>query len=137
MHKFYVLRNDLYNRKYRASLPGITELYRRGLNGETSTNPHFALLAEDLLAENYYYLRRYDDARRLYSGLMPRIEKEMKDDFRRAWAYVHYARVLRATKEFELAEEMLEKAHRLDDDYSRLVISREKFILNKRREEAT
>jgi len=55
----------------------------------------------------------------------------MEDRFRRAWIYIDYQRCLRELKEYKLAEAMLKKAEDADDDYTRIIIEREKFILKK------
>jgi tetratricopeptide (TPR) repeat protein len=90
--------------------------------------PYLIYLTIDLEAQVQYRRRDFESAEKTYRVLSNNIS-HIKDDFRRDWVYIHYARVLRARKKWEEAEEMLEKAKSSGDEYTNLIVEREMFIV--------
>lgn len=129
MYKHIHAQNLLYSRQYQQSLSKTKVLKHLIDSGAKSVNPDLLFLVTDLLAENYYYIHDFTMAKNIYEELAPHIDK-IEDDFERSWVYIHYARCLRAIGEYSMAEEMLKEAHDLDDDYTRLIIEREKYVLS-------
>ncbi|RMH78558.1 MAG: tetratricopeptide repeat protein, partial [Calditrichaeota bacterium] len=130
---YHIARNYLGSRRFSRSLRLTLELLREIEAGKRSTNPDFPFLVQALLGRTYHALGRLRRAREAFEAIIPRLNK-MEDEFRRAWIYIHYARCLRNLGEYDLAEKMLNKAHSLDDDYTRVILEREKFILRQRRQ---
>ncbi|MGH1363965.1 MAG: hypothetical protein ACRBF0_10440 [Calditrichia bacterium] len=124
-------RNNLFSREFKKSAELADELAARIAAGERSNNPDFELLVQDLIAQNHYYGRRYSKAETVYGAMRKNIGK-MKDEFRRSWIYINYNRCLRQLNEFELAKKMLDNAHKLEEEYTRIIISRERFLLKKK-----
>lgn len=129
MYKQVIARNFLYSRQYKESLEKTRELQRLFASGTVYHNPDIPFLIEDLLAQNYYYINDYRRAKQVYDQLAPRMG-EIEDDFQRSWVYIHYARCLRAVGEVASAEKMLNHAGSLDDDFTRLIIEREKYLIS-------
>lgn len=127
-YKLIYIRNMLYNRQQQASLQNALKLKKEADATVNNVNPDIPYLVTDLLAENYYFSRQYRLAKELYSGIEPDLPK-MEDEFRRAWIYIRYARCLRALGDYDRAEKMLNRAHKFDDDFTRIIISREKYLL--------
>jgi tetratricopeptide (TPR) repeat protein len=126
-HQIYA-RNLLYSRNFNESLTIARRLQEMLSKGIEDKNPDLPLLVTDLIGENYYYTHKYSQAKKYYESISSKISK-MNDEFRRAWVYIHYARCLVKTGEYNLAEEMLDKAHELDEEFTRITISRERYIL--------
>ena len=103
-----------------------------------SKNPDMRFLIMDLLAENYYYAKDYRLALQIFNEIAPDMD-DIKDEYQRSWIHIHYARCLRNVADYEKAEKMLKEAHDLDDDFTRLIIEREKYIISqsKQRKEKT
>jgi len=51
----------------------------------------------------------------------------MRDDFHKCWIRIHYGRMLRTQNELAAAQKVFESVSS-DDDYTTLIISREKFV---------
>ncbi len=138
MHKQIYAQNLLYSRQFEKSLHKAKELKSLLDSGAKSRNPDIPFLIIDLLAENYYYQKDYRLAKQLYDEIASNLG-EIEDDFERSWIHIHYARCLRKTGNYEYAEQMLDEAKDLDEDFTRLIIEREKFILSqaKQRDEKT
>jgi len=130
MVRYFMARNLLYSRQFDAGLKAVQKLMTEVRNGARSNNPDFPFLVSDLLGENYYYTGRKPQARKIYAALIPQLNK-MEDDFRRAWIYIHYGRALRDLGYYDLARKMFNKADDVDEDYTRLIVSREKYVLKK------
>lgn len=131
MHTWHMARNNLFSREFGKSSEKATMLSARLDAGEKSLNPDFPFLLKDLVAQNHYYARRYQKAADTFAALEKDLDK-MEDPFRRAWIYIHYNRTLRALNKFELAGKMLDKAHKIKEEYTRIIISRERFLLKQK-----
>lgn len=138
MYKEIYARNLLYSRQFAQGLTKAKALKEELDSGAKSRNPDTRFMINDLLAENYYYQREFDLANQLYREIADKLGK-IDDDYQRAWIRIHYARSLRDTGDYEAAEKLLNEAQDLDEDFTRLIIEREKFILSqsKQRNEKT
>jgi tetratricopeptide (TPR) repeat protein len=129
MYKEIYARNLLYSRQFEKGLIQAKALKKEFDSGARSRNPNISFMIIDLLAENYYYQKEFGLAKQLYDGIAPNFN-DIEDDYQRAWIRIHYARCLRDTGDYELAEKMLDKAHDLDEDFTRLIVERERYILS-------
>ena len=132
-YRYFVAQNLLYSRQFDKGMKAARELMGDIEKGKTSSNPDLPFLVADLLGENYYYSGRRQKAREIYQALIPKLGN-MEDKFRRAWIYLHYGRLLRSLGYYEQAKDMFNKAGDVDDDYTRLIVSREKYMLEKLKE---
>ena len=126
-------RNLLYNRNYQNSLKKALELKARIKSLNNFENPNQPYLIVDLIAENYFFQRQFRLAKETYNEIIPYLDK-MEDEFRKSWIYIHYAKCLRELGDYNTAEKMLNYAHKYDDDFTRLIISREKYLVNQLKE---
>ena len=101
-------------------------------NGKQSANPDFGTAVDELLGYIHYFKRDYKTAKQIYDQAYPRILK-MRDPFERAWALMHYQRCLRQSGDYDKAEEILDKIDDIDENYTKLIVEKERFILNKKR----
>jgi len=121
-------RNLLYSRHFDESMTIARRLQEMLSKGIEAKNPDLVFLVTDLIGENHYYTHKYSQAKKYYESISAKISK-MNDEFRRSWVYIHYARCLVKTGEYDLAEKMLDKAHELNEEFTRITISRERYIL--------
>ncbi len=133
MIDFIRAENWLASRQFSKSRELAARIEAKLAKGAVPANPDLPRMTLALLADNEMVRGRLNTARKLYEQSLQTISK-MRDQFRKAWIYIRYARCLRALKEYDLAERMFGKARALKDDYTRIIIEREKFILKKRRE---
>jgi tetratricopeptide (TPR) repeat protein len=133
MHKEIYARNLLYSRQFDKGLEKALELKYLFDIGETSKNPDMRFLIMDLLAENYYYGKDYQLALKVYKEIAPDMD-DIEDDYQRSWIHIHYARCLRKVSDYDNAEKMLKEAHDLDDDFTRLIIERERYIIGQEKQ---
>jgi tetratricopeptide (TPR) repeat protein len=138
MYKEIYARNLLYSRQFEKAMDKALELKHLADSGRVSKNPDMRFLIDDLLAENYYYARDYQLALRFYNEIAPDMN-DIEDDYQRSWIHIHYARCLRNIGDYDAAEKMLNEARDLNEDFTRLIIEREKYILSqsKQRNEET
>ena len=129
MQRYILARNLKVQRRYMESRQAATAIHRSLFNGTPSTNPDLRFLVIALLGENAYHLEEYQLAKRLYQQIHPDLD-DMKDRFRCAWIYLNYGRCLSKLGDKEAAAKMFDKAHKMEDDYTRLVIEKERFLLN-------
>jgi len=135
MYKEIYARNLLYSRQFEKGLIRAKALKKESDSGARSQNPNVPFMIIDLLAENYYYQKKYGLAKQRYDEMAPDFDK-IEDDYQRAWIRIHYARCLRDTGDYDAAEKMLNKAHDLDEDFTRLIIEREKYILGQSKQKS-
>lgn len=129
--RYFVALNDLGSRQFGRSLAAARALQAELAAGKKSVNSYLPLLVGDLLARNLYIQRQFTPARTVYESILPAVEK-MDDDYRRSWIFIHYGRLLREMKAYAEAKKYFEKAHKLDDDFTRLIVEREKFLTEKK-----
>ncbi len=101
--------------------------------GKVITNPYLPFLIRDVQAKLAFQNGQIQYSRELYAQMINNVGK-LKDDFQTAWIYISYARVLRELRDWDQSQKMLEKAGSTNDEYTRLIIEREKYILKNRRE---
>ncbi len=109
-----------------------TEALMKSLNENQSTilNRDFIFLVKDLEARLAFQQGQVQKSKQLFESFITELPK-YEDEFQRAWIYIGYARVLRELEEWEGALKALKKAEATSDEYTRLIIEREKFILKK------
>ncbi len=91
-------------------------------------HPDLPFLVKDLEARMNFQGGQVREAESIYRSFIDSLN-EFDDEFQRAWIYIAYARVLRELREWDKSSEMLEKAGSTDDEYTRIIIEREKYIL--------
>ncbi len=130
-YRYFVALNDLGSRQFGRSLAAARALQNELAAGKKSANEYLPLLVGDLLARNLYIQRQFAEARTIYESILPAVEK-MDDDYRRSWIFIYYGRLLRELKAYEKALKYFEKAYKLDDDYTRVIVEREKFLTRRK-----
>jgi tetratricopeptide (TPR) repeat protein len=133
LYKQIYNRNLLYNRNSQNSLKKALELKTRVESSDSYENPDLPYLVTDLIGEIYFFRRQYRLAKETYAEIVPNLYK-MEDEFRKSWIYIRYAKCLRELGDYETAEKMLNTAHRYEDDFTRLIISREKYLVDQLKE---
>ncbi len=129
LRKFIVAENEVFTYKQPAakkSVNGLLELIQK--NPLKSSYPHIRILIHDLNGVLTLKMGKFQKADSIYQNFMAEVD-ELDDDFQKAWIYIHYARVLRELGKTEHAKKMLEKAEVTDDQYTRIIIERERFII--------
>ena len=125
-YRYYIADNLLGIRKFRKSLDETLALKRDLDAGQKSLNPDLPFLVGDLLGLNHQYRGRLNEAKTAYDEIIPNL-KTMRDDFHKCWIRIHYGRMLRTQNELAAAQKVFESVSS-DDDYTTLIISREKFV---------
>lgn len=131
LYRYFVAANLLGSREYSRSAEMAGQLMREVDAGATSPNPDLPFLVMDLVGQNQYAAGMPEQACRTFESIINRLPA-MQDSFRKAYIYLHYQRCLRDLGQFEAAEKMLDHAADLDDDYTRIIVERERFILHSR-----
>ncbi len=131
MKKYHLANNLVYSHKFKESMAIAEEITEAVLKGEKSPNPNFKYLAYSILGINFHYTRQLFPGKEAFENVTPRLSK-MEDDFQRAWIYIHYARCLRDLQHYDDAKKALDKAAKIDDDYTKIIVNKEKFIIDKR-----
>lgn len=131
MREYHRGANLLYTRRLAESAKIANALVKAFESGKQSDNPDFEFLAHDLAALNYHFRQDLTRSKASYDVIVPRLD-DMKSEFNRAWIWIHYARLQRDLNEFEAGLTSLEQAKKYDDDYTRLIVSRERFVIKKR-----
>ncbi|RMG67724.1 MAG: tetratricopeptide repeat protein [Calditrichaeota bacterium] len=129
-YRWVVADNLLSVRNYEAARRLGLRLWSDLLHRKTVPNPNLKPLVVDLIARSLLYQGRLKEARHEFERILAEAKK-MPDKIRRSWIYIHYARCLRALGEYELARRYLDRAHEADDQYTRLIIARERHVLDK------
>jgi len=88
----------------------------------------FIYMVKDLQARLAFREGKIIEASKLYKEFIEQV-RLIEDEFQRAWIYIQYARVLRELKDWQNAEKYLNKASDCDDEYTNLIIDRERFII--------
>ena len=125
-YRYYIADNLLGVRKFRKSLDETFALKRDLDAGQKSINPDLPFLVGDLLALNYQFSGRPGQAQATYQTFFDKL-KDMRDAFHKCWIRIHYARNLRSQNQLVDAKKIFETVES-DDDYTTLIIEREKFI---------
>jgi tetratricopeptide (TPR) repeat protein len=131
LYRYFVAVNFIGGRQHTNSFVEAAALWKALKEGKTSPNPDIHFLAGDILARNYYARGQFDRTQEIYAEIIPNLDK-MEDKIRRSWIYIHYYYYLKATRKYKEAEEMLKKADDIDDDFTRIIVERERFILKKK-----
>jgi tetratricopeptide (TPR) repeat protein len=129
MRDYLVAENNVYSFnsiKAARDIEALTKVVKE--NPRSILNPDLIFLIKDLEARLAFRQGQILKSRQLFEAFIDEI-KDFKDDFQRAWILIGYARVLRESKEWQAAFTALEQAGATNDEYTRLIIEREKYIL--------
>ncbi len=129
MVAFIMADNDVYALNYQESARRVKSLAEElKKSSQIFHHPYLPYLVRDLEARFAFQRGEVQRAKEIYESFIDKLVG-MNDEFQRAWIYIAYARVLREVKLWEKSSEMLDKAGATDDEYTRLIIEREKYIL--------
>jgi FMN phosphatase YigB (HAD superfamily) len=129
MRDYLIAENHVYSFNSKQAAKEIEAL----LNGLNETqrlpaNPDLIFLIKDLEARLAFQRGQVQKSRQIFEAFIKDLGN-FDDDFQRAWILIGYARVLRESKAWQEAYKVLEQAKATDDEYTRLIIEREKYIL--------
>lgn len=131
MVRFITAENDVFTSNYRNAEAEVGDLMNMMKNHPNQIkNPDLIYLIYDLEARLYFRKGRVTKAKSVYVKFGQQIEK-IDDEFQRAWVYIGFARVLREARELQNSEKFLEKARKVDDEYTKLIVERELYIIKK------
>lgn len=131
MRDYIIAENHAYTFKTAQALTETEALLKTvDENRYSVANPDLVFLIKDLEARLAYQQGQVLKSRQLFESFLTDLQK-YDDDFQKAWIYISYARVLRELKDWEEALKALKKAEVTNDEYTRLIIEREKYILKK------
>ena len=131
MRSYVLARNQMFRRKFRSSMAAAKSIFRAIAAGRKYTNKLLPVLAADLLGSSNYALGNFRESRLAYEREL-RMAQKMDDKFIRSWYLIHYARVLREMGQLKLAGEWLSRADKVDDDYTKIIITRDRYLLKMR-----
>jgi len=136
MYRFIVLDNRVFTSRKPTSLAEPVDQLWADVESRDGENacPDLIFLSRDLQAVVRYKLGKFRESAEIYSGLIEKLGK-MEDEFQRAWIFIHYAQVLRELKNWDEASEMLDKAGSTNDEYTQLILTRERFMLIQRKKQ--
>jgi tetratricopeptide (TPR) repeat protein len=126
---YLIAENHVYSFNSKQAASEIEALLN-ALNEEhrLPSNPDLIFLIKDLEARLAFQRGQVQKSRQIFETFIKDLGN-FDDDFQRAWILIGYARVLRESKAWQEAYQALEEAKATDDEYTRLIIEREKYIL--------
>lgn len=131
MRDYIIAENHAYTFKTVLAINETEDLLKTiNDNRYSVSNPDLVFLVKDLEARLAFQQGQVLKSRQLFESFLADLQK-YDDDFQKAWIYIGYARVLRELKDWEEALKALKKAEATNDEYTRLIIEREKYILKK------
>lgn len=83
----------------------------------------------DSKAIQLYLSRRYEEANLYFYKVRIGLSKYSHADYFKKWVLLHHARVFIRLKKYDMAERLIEKAKKIDDNYIKFIAEREKFML--------
>lgn len=129
MVKFIIANNNVFTASFDSAnlqVSGLSHHMEKERFRENKS--HMLFLIRDLEARLAFRKGQIQTAAQLYEKFIHNVD-HFQDKFHRAWMYIGYARVLREMRSWEASGKMLEKATHVSDEYTRLIIERERFIL--------
>ncbi len=132
-YRFFVAENMLNSRQFDKSIAASEALKRNIDSGQRSTNPFLQQLVENLLARQYHYRRKMDEAGKLFASIYKNLDN-VDDKYQQSWLLIHYGRYLRDAKQHDRAIEIFEQAGSLDDDFTKIICEREKFVTKRQQQ---
>lgn len=129
LYYYVAIENDIFIANFREADKKFLKL-NRILSSPRQDN-FFKIkstLVKDLQARLEFRRGQIKLADGTYRGFIKQVSK-IKDEFQRSWIYIQYARVLRELKEWKQAKKYLDKAADCRDDYTKLIVERERFII--------
>ena len=129
-YRFFIAENLLDSRQLAASICETDSLMRDLQSGKKSVNPMLPYLIANLSARQHHYRRKMKKAGELFEYVYKNFDK-IDDKFHQSWILIHYGRYLRDAKDYDRALDMFHKAEKLDDDFTKIICEREKFVTQK------
>ncbi|GAB4327003.1 MAG: hypothetical protein Kow0037_00260 [Calditrichia bacterium] len=130
---YYLAENAIYRANFPEAVryvAGLEKIYQRKRSGYSV--PFMPVLIKDLQGRLYFRQGAIRKAAEHYRDFIEHV-RQVTDDFYRAWIYIQYARILREQQKWQQAESVLELAEKCDDEYTKLIINRERFLLKNHR----
>lgn len=129
MRNYLIAENHVYSFNSTLAAKEIEALIK-AINEDhmSPSNPDLIFLIRDLEARLAFQKGQVQKSRQLFEAFIRDLEN-FDDDFQRAWILIGYARVLRESNAWQEAFNALEQARATDDEYTRLIIEREKYLL--------
>lgn len=132
MYKYILTDNNVFTGNLTLAEKQTEHLSNRlNLAEEKSTVPFLKYLVMDLQGQLAHKRKNYKEAALIYENFSDKMDN-IEDEFRRAWVYIHHARVRIKLKEWDKAATLLEKASITDDEYTNFILEKERFIVNHR-----
>jgi tetratricopeptide (TPR) repeat protein len=136
--KYVLAENDIFTANFTRAEKEVNDLLALlKKNPSPIQNKDLVYLIYDLEARLNFRQNKVEQAKAVYDQFSDRMP-DIKDEFQRAWVYIGYARVLREAKQLQESEDLLSRAGKVDDEYTRLIVERELYIIKhlKRQEKA-
>jgi tetratricopeptide (TPR) repeat protein len=131
-YRFFIAENLLDSRQLAASIRETDKLMRDFQSGQKSTNPMLPYLVANLSARQHHYRRNMKKAGELFDYIYQNFDK-IDDEFQQSWILIHYGRYLRDAGDYDRALQMFQQAGKLDDDFTKIICEREKFVTQKQK----
>ncbi len=135
MQDFIVANNNVYIANLNEANQQVMDLINLLNRDKTLQRSHMFFLIKDLHSRLAYRQGNISKAQQIYISFIDDLD-DFNDKFHRAWIYISYAKVLRELNDWEGSNKMLEKALVIDDEYTRLIIERERFILKNQQKQS-
>jgi tetratricopeptide (TPR) repeat protein len=136
MLNYLIAENHVYSFNSKLAAKEIEALVKAiNENHISPSNPDLLFLIRDLEARLAFQKGQVQKSKQLFESFISDLEN-FDDDFQRAWILIGYARVLRESKAWQEALDALEQAKATDDEYTRLIIEREKYLLKNSQQKA-
>jgi tetratricopeptide (TPR) repeat protein len=121
--------NDIFTANFDPAQREVTKLLALlKKKPDSIENKDLVYLIFDLDARLNFRQGKVEQAKEVYDKFSHQMP-DIKDEFQRAWVYIGYARVLREVKQLQKSEELLSKAGEVNDEYTRLIVERELYII--------
>ncbi len=125
---YLIIENDIIRANFKDASIYLKRLLLLVSNPGNLKHQFFIYMVKDLQARLAFREGKIIEASKLYKEFIEQV-RLIEDEFQRAWIYIQYARVLRELKDWQNAEKYLNKASDCDDEYTNLIIDRERFII--------
>jgi tetratricopeptide (TPR) repeat protein len=129
LYYYISVENSIFTANFTESLKGLNKIKKLTLGRFKPDDSQIIwYLIRDI--EGRYEFRRGNiiNAQKVYKTFINRVH-EINDEFQKAWIYIQYARVLSELRDWDSAKKFLKRASDCGDDYTKLIIERELFII--------
>ncbi len=127
MREFIIANNNVYIANISVAKNQVKKLVELLEENKDLSKTHLNYLIKDLNARLAFRQGKIEESQHIYKSFIENLD-DFVDEFHRSWIYINYARVLRELKLLKESRDILEKAT-TDDEYTRVIIERERFIL--------